>query len=985
MQIILFLKKQKKYMKKLLLLSCLFLSLTNVTSQNFSTEKKKDSQGYSYETVKNDKTGVRVYTLQNGLKVYLAQNTDEPRIQTYIPVRTGSNNDPSDNTGLAHYLEHMVFKGTSKIGTQNWETEKKLIAQISDLYEQHKAETNPEKKKALYKRIDEVSQEASKYSVANEYDKLISSLGAKGTNAHTYLEETVYKNNIPANELEKWMIIEKERFSELVLRLFHTELEAVYEEYNRAQDNDGRIVNYELMSALFPATPYGQQTTIGKPEHLKNPSMVAIHNYFNTYYVPNNMAVILVGDLDFDKTIKMVDQYFGTFAYKELPKRKQTVEKPMTSIVEREVKSPTAERLMMAWRTSGVGTKEALLADITSNILSNSGEVGLINIDINQKQLALGAGAYTSVFNDYGFQALTISVKDGQSLEDGKKLMLSEIEKIKKGAFDDWMIQAVINNMKLDRMKNYESGDGLATSLYRSFIEERSWNETLSEINELSKISKADVVKFAKSFYKDNYVIVYKRKGINDKLVRVSNPAITPIQLNRDSQSEFYKNFATLKSTDLTPVYVDFKKEIQTKKVKNTNISFVKNNTNTISNLYYIFNMGSDHNKKLSLAMGMLDYLGTDKISAEDIKKEFYKIGVTYSVNVGNDLSYIYLSGFESNLPKGVAMLENLLRNVKPDQEVYNTTVTTILNTRVNSKKRKENIMLALTNYAKYGKDSRFRDILSEKELKEMNVSELTDLLKGIADYEHQIFFYGNDLNPIVDALEKNHNLNANKAIPTPKVYQEPATTNEVYFANYDMVQTEMTRIAKGEKYNSTLTGTANVFNSYFGSGLSSIVFQEIRESKSLAYSARAYYGMANEKNLNDYMQVSIGTQANKLPQAVDAISTLLNDMPKIEKQFNNAKESSLKQIASTRIIKTNIFFNQMSLKKLGFDYDIRKDTYKKIQNLTLEATNDFFNKEVKTKKYNTAIIGKKESIDFEALTKLGTIEEVSLEEIFNY
>lgn len=972
-------------MKKLVLLSSLFLSLTTVSSQTFTTENKKDAQGYAYETVKNDKTGVRIYTLKNGLKVYLAQNTDEPRIQTYIPVRTGSNNDPSDNTGLAHYLEHMVFKGTSKIGTQNWETEKKLIAQISELYEQHKAETDPEKKKAIYKRIDEVSQEASKYSVANEYDKLISSLGAKGTNAHTYLNETVYKNNIPANELEKWMIVEKERFSELVLRLFHTELEAVYEEYNRAQDNDSRIVNYEMMSALFPTTPYGQQTTIGRPEHLKNPSMVAIHNYFNTYYVPNNMAVILVGDLDFDKTIKMVDKYFGTLAYKELPMKKLVVEKPMTAIVEKEVKSPTAERLTMAWRTSGVGTKEALLADITSNILSNSGNVGLIDIDINQKQLALGAGAYSTTFNDYGYQALVISVKEGQSLEEGNKLVLSEIDKIKKGAFDDWMIQAVINNMKLDRMKNYESGDGLATSLYRSFIDGRSWTETLSEINELSKITKADVVKFANDFYKDNYVIINKRKGVNDKLVRVSNPGITPIQLNREAQSEFYKKFSKLTSTELTPVYVDFKKEIQTKKVKNTPVSFIKNNTNSISNLYYIFNMGSDHNKKLSLAMGMLDFLGTDKMSAEDVKKEFYKIGVTYSVNAGSDLSYIYLSGLESNLPKGIALLENLLKNVKPDQEVYNTTVTTILNTRVNSKKRKENIMVALTSYAKFGKDSRFRDILSEKELKEMKASELTDLLKDLTNYEHQIFFYGTDLNPIVAALEKNHNLNASKIIPSPKVYPEPETTNKVYFANYDMVQAEMTRIAKGEKYNSNLTGTVNVFNSYFGSGLSSIVFQEIRESKSLAYSARALYGIANDKKLSDYMQVSIGTQANKLPQAVDAISALLTEMPKIEKQFNNAKDSSLKQIASTRIIKTNIFFNQMSLKKLGFDYDIRKDIYATIQNLTLDTTNDFFNKEVKTKKYNTAIIGKKESLDFEALKKLGTIEEVSLEEIFNY
>jgi zinc protease len=381
----------------------------------------------------------------------------------------------------------------------------------------------------------------------------------------------------------------------------------------------------------------------------------------------------------------------------------------------------------------------------------------------------------------------------------------------------------------------------------------------------------------------------------------------------------------------------------------------------------------------------MLEYWGTTTMSPEDVKKEFYKIGVSYSVNVGNDRTTITLSGLENNLPKGVALLENLLKNVKPDQAVYNTQVETTLNNRANAKKRKESISAALTNYAKYGKNSRFRDILSEKELKEMDITKLADMVKELTSYEHQVFFYGTDLNTIITALEKNHNLAANKAIPAPKQYVEQETSNKVYFANYDMVQAEMGRVAKGEKYNPAFGGIASVFNSYFGSGLSSIVFQEIRESKSLAYSANAFYGMANDKNLNDYMSVNIGTQANKLPQAVDALNNLLADMPRIDKQFNNAKESSLKQIASSRIIKTNIFFNQLGLKKLGFDYDIRKDTYARIQNLTLEGTNDFFNKEVKTKQYNTAIIGKKENLDFEALKKLGEIEEVTLEEIFNY
>lgn len=194
-------------MKKLFI-SISLLFMMNAMAQKFETQTNTDKQGYTYETVKNDQSGVRVYTLKNGLKVYLAKNDDAPRIQTYIPVRTGSNNDPSDNTGLAHYLEHMVFKGTSKLGTSDWAKEKALLAQISDLYEQHKAEKDPAKKKALYKKIDEVSQEASKYAIANEYDKAISSLGATGTNAHTWLDETVYKNNIPSNELEKWLKVE---------------------------------------------------------------------------------------------------------------------------------------------------------------------------------------------------------------------------------------------------------------------------------------------------------------------------------------------------------------------------------------------------------------------------------------------------------------------------------------------------------------------------------------------------------------------------------------------------------------------------------------------------------------------------------------------------------------------------------------------------------------------------------------------------------
>ncbi len=959
-------------------------ALMMADAQKFETKKTTDNSGYQYETVINDKTGVRVYTLKNGLKVFLAKNDDAPKIQTYIPVRTGSNNDPADNTGLAHYLEHMMFKGTSNLASANWAKEKPLLDQISNLYEQHKAEQDPEKKKALYKKIDEVSQEASKYAIANEYDKAISSLGASGTNAHTWLDETVYKNNIPNNELEKWLKVEKERFSELTLRLFHTELEAVYEEFNRSQDNDGRLVNYELMDALFPTHPNGQQTTIGKSEHLKNPSMVAIHKYFDEYYVPNNYAMVLVGDLDFDKTIKLVDQYFGSFKYKELPKKQTITEKPMTKIVERTVKSPSTPRLQMSWRSDSYGTQNARLADIVGNILTNSGDSGLIDLNINQQQKALRAMAYESAFKDYGSFSLIIVPKNDQTFDEAKKLMLDQIELVKKGEFQEWLIPAIINDMKIQRMKTFETADGLASSLYGTYINDRTWAQELNEINEYEKITKADVVKFANEFFKDNYVIIKKEKGVNDKLVRVENPGITPIKLNREEQSSFLKEILAEKSSEIKPEFIDYAKAIKTDKIGDKKVSFVHNKYNDIAQAHFVFPFGSDNDKELSLATQVIQYLGTNKLSAEELKKEFFKLGISNDFRTSNDQLRISLSGLEENMPKAIELLKNWMQNAKPDQKVYAENVKTILEGREVAKKDKGRIMAALSNYAKYGKVSRFTDILSKEQLEAINSVDMTNKVQNLLKMPYEIFFYGQDFNAFKKYAKPFVEKETMK-VAAKQNYPEPATDGNVYFTNYDMVQTEMAKVAKGHNVNLANMGKISVFNEYFGRGLSSIVFQEIRESKSLAYSAYVSYASSSELNRPDYVTTYIGTQANKLPQAVTAMDELMANLPQIPAQFNNAKNAALKQIASGRINRTNIYFNQLNLKKLGVDYDLRKDIYKEIEKLSLADLTNFYNSEMKPMKYNTAIIGKKENLDMGALNKMGKFHEVSLEEIFGY
>lgn len=959
----------------------------NDKKEEKASENHTDDAGFNYVTYANDPTGLRLYTLDNGLKVYLSKNEEEPKIQTLIAVRAGSTYDPADNTGLAHYLEHMVFKGTSEIGTQDWEKEQVLLKEISNLYEEHKSTADAEEKKKIYRKIDSVSQEASKLSIANEYDKMVSSLGSEGTNAFTSSEQTVYVNKIPSNELDRWLTVESERFSELVLRLFHTELEAVYEEFNRGQDSDGRKQYQAVLEGLYPNHPYGTQTTIGESDHLKNPSMEAIHDYFNKYYVPNNMAVILSGDLDFDTTIQKVSDAFGSYEQKEVNHPSFPEAEPITAPIEKEVFGPTSESVYLAYRTNGVGSEDQKKVVLIDYILANS-QAGLIDLNLNQQQKVQRASSFTNFDNDYGFHLLYGMPKEDQSLEEVKDLLIGEVEKIKSGDFEDWLIEAVINDLKLSNIRQYENASAVAYAHLDAFIHFQEWEENLKFLDELATISKQELVDFANEHYKDNYVAVYKRKGEDPNIAKVENPGITPIQLNRDKESDFIAEFNKTESPELQPQFVDYKKAIKKSETESgLPVSYILNETNDLFNLYFIFDMGQDNDKELSLAAGYLDYLGTDKYSPEEVKQEFYKLGINYFVNSGTDRTYVGLSGLKENLPEGMKLLNHLWENATVNEEAYAKYVDQILKERQDGKTQKGNILFnGLMNYGKYGEDSRLRNVYTASELQEKNPAELVQKLKDLRNYKQRIFYYGKDVENAVATLDENYKVQSDlKEYPEAKTYTEKETGGNVYFVDYDMVQSEMLFLAKGEDFDAENMAATSLFNTYFGSGLSSIVFQEIRESKSLAYSAYSSYQMASEVDKPNYVMAYIGTQANKMPQAVDAMMELMTNMPEAEEQFQAAKEATLKKIAAERITKTSIFWNYESLKKRGLDNDMRKEMYETIQDMSLADLKKFFNKNIKGQNYNVLVIGDKEEVDIDALNKLGEVQVMDIDFLFNY
>jgi len=980
-------KHLKFYSFALIAILCSCNTSNDTHSNGFNPEIKTDANGFAYEAITNDPTGLRLYTLENGLTVYLSKNSEEPKIQTYIAVRAGSNYDPKESTGLAHYLEHMVFKGTSKIGTIDWEKEKVYLDQISSLYEAHRAETDPEKKLALYKKIDTVSLEASSYSVANEYDKMTSSLGATGTNAHTWFEETVYQNKIPTNELSKWLTLEEERFSELVLRLFHTELEAVFEEFNRGQDNDGRKGYAAMLEGLFPTHPYGQQKTIGTAQHLKNPSLIDINNYFEKYYVPNNMAMVLVGDFDFEETIQEVNKTFGNLERKEVNHPVLPLEEKITSVITKEVFGPTAESVNLAFRSEGISTKEEKFVTLCDMILAN-GSAGLIDLNLNQKQLVQRAGCSPTFLNDYGYHSFYGSPKEGQSLDEVKRLILDQIDLLKKGEFDEWMIEAVVNDMKKSQLQQFENSTDLASAYYDAFIHHVKWSDKIQFIGDLNAISKQELIDFANEFYQDNYVVTYKRKGVDNGIVKVSNPGITPINLNRNQSSDYMAEFNAIESKPLEPLYVDYDSAInKTTTANGLSLSYIENESNDLFDLNIIFDMGSDSDKKLGLAVGYLDYLGTDTYSAEALRKEFYKLGIDYYVSAQAEQTYVGISGLKENLPKGLELLEHLWNHAVADQDSYNDYVAAIAKERQDNKTSKGRILQSgLLNYAIYGENSRLRNIIPVSELTTVDPLELVEIVKQLKNYKQRLFYYGKDVKNAITAVNDFHSTPSELIeYPVPATYIEKETGGNVYYVDYDMVQSEMMFVAKGAPFKAENMAVSVLFNTYFGGGLSSIIFQEIRESKSLAYSAWSNYSTASKKENSNYVMAYIGTQANKMPEAVEAMMDLMNNMPEAEEQFNAAKEATLKQLASQRITKSNIFWNYERLQKIGIDTDNREAMYNAIKNMKMVDLRNFFNENIKGENYNVMVIGNEKDIDFTALNTLGKVQKMDIDYLFNY
>lgn len=938
-----------------------------------------------FDSVPGDPLNARIYTLQNGLKVFMSVYKDAPLIQTYIAVRVGSRNDPPETTGLAHYFEHMMFKGTESFGTSDWQKEKPLIDRIDSLFEQYRQEQDENRRAAIYHEIDSLSFEASRIAISNEYDKLMDAIGSQGSNAGTSNDYTIYMENIPSNEIENWARIESNRFAKPVLRLFHTEVETVFEEKNRSLTSDSRKVSETTLKLLFPNHPYGRQTTLGETEHLKNPSMKNIREFFAKYYVPNNMAICMAGDFDPDSAIRVISNYFSELVPATVPELTWDPYKPLTKPVIDTITGLEAESVRIAWGFDAPApSRDALILRMIGTILYN-GKAGLIDLNINQEQKALNANGYPGIMNDYSYLSLSGRPKTGQSLEEVRDLLLEQIGKLKNGDFPDWMIEAAVNNFRLSLVRQSESNQGRAMAMSNAFLSEIPWEQSVRFIADIGKIGKAEIMAFANQYLLDNYALIYKKQGPPEDVRKIAKPPITPIQMNYTDESQFLKDIRNSKVKPIEPVFLDYDKDLTNLEIRpGLRLLYVKNQEDDFFNFTLYFNTGRNSDKELHFALNLLPYLGTTQHTAAEIKQEFYRIACDLDISAREEESTITISGLARGFDRALELLGELLADCQPDQAALDNLVANTLKSRKDQKSNQQEIFNALVSYGIYGQNSPYKNILSEASLRFLSAENLVREIHDLCGVKHQVLYYGpHGTDQLITDLDRIYKTPENLVEPPPMTVftEQPTDRNQVLFVHYDAKQTRLQTIIREFRYDPAMVPEISLFDYYMGN----LSFQELREKRALAYTAYSRF-LAPPDLVRYYVATGfIGTQNDKMIEAFHALNQLYDEMPLSEVGFTAARDAIISKIRSERITRMSILWNYIDAEKKELKKDIRNDVFRKVRDMGSQEIRAFQEQYLKSKAKTYVVLGKEEEMDFDGLHQLGPVTKLSLVDIFGY
>ena len=936
-----------------------------------------------------DNLKVETFHLSNGLKVIMAESHDQPKIYGSVVVHAGSKNEDPAATGVAHYFEHIMFKGTDRIGTTNWKAEQPYLDSISDLYDQIQATADPTRRHELQLEVNRLNIEASRYAIPNETDAILQQMGCTGLNAGTTYDYTVYYNTLPSNQLENWMEVYAERFRNPVYRLFQGELEAVYEERNIYANEQMYTFSRNIFTESFGEHPYSRDI-IGHDEHLKNPQPSAMKRFYDKYYVASNMTLILVGDFNIPEAKAMAEKYFSIWP-KGKPVKEPVYKLPsFDSRVVKNVKQTPLKVGLIVMPGVKENHPDELALGVISSILS--GGNGRLD-ELSTEGKLMGAMLMPLSMQDAGSNVILYIPKlIGQKHEDAEELIWAAIDSVREGRFSDKLLQSIKMNRLIGRKEMIESYYGIADLLQSLETSGSNYDEWQRDNERLMQLTREDIMEVANRYYDRNHcTIIRSSMGFPDKAETIKPDWDHLEAQNQGEKTDFAKHIADRKVKEIEPQVLDYKKLVQTVPVtKNCTLYTSQNPKNNLFSLDIYYHYGTFDNHNIEQAMSYFSSIGAGDMTPEQYRIEMNCLGGSFYLYSGHDYSYFTLTGPEENMEKILELAMFKLKNPRHDPQQLKNLVEQLEASKKEAKNDASTWTSALYEYILYGDSSDYINHATIKEIKKMKGEDLVALIDNIFGRDGYVTYVGNKSPEEVALLLRKENLIRDNVTVMPKRVRKPRsfTENAVYYAsNKKFLKSDIDFYIPSSNFDYEKDRAAcAMFNEYMSGSMAGIFFQEIREMRSLAYNTYGYYSYDRFNRTPSLYYGYVGTQCDKTVDAVAAMRDLMVTFPDRAAKFDGARDYLISVRNSNYLTFRSLPYNyRYLLEEEKTDHDNRTEITNEIAKMNYEQMKDFHKKYVEGRPMLIFISGNAKKMDIKALEKYGKMTEVKYKQMIKF
>ena len=946
----------------------------------------------SYQSQAEDLNALKVkeYRLENGLTVWLNEDHSQPKVFGAVVVKAGAKDCP--DTGIAHYFEHMMFKGTDRIGTLDYESEKVLLDSIAMKYDELAMTEDTAARARLQKEINELSIRSSEYVIPNEFNRLINRFGGSGLNAATSYDATIYFNTFSPQYMVQWAEINSERLINPVFRLFQSELETVYEEKNMYGDFIGGQVMDTLMARYFGPHPYAYPI-IGSTKNLKNPRLTEMHKFFEDYYVASNMALILSGDFDAQQVMPILEKAFSRIRSGNAPKQEKVMLPPFNGRETMKVKFPIPfiKSMGLGFRGVSANHEDQVVLNIAVNLLNNANGTGYLDKLMVEHKL-MGALAINESMNEAGILAVAIMPKLLiQSYSSAEKMVWDEINRVKNGDFSDEMF----NSLKLEQKRQYASSleniDSRATVMMNLFSQGKSWNDYLNEVARIESITKEDVVRVAQKYFSNNYLCVTKSTGKYPK-DNLPKPAFSPVvPRNADASSSYAKQLEKIPEQQVAPRIIDFEKDVKTSKLTPlVTLYTTPNPLNDIFTLNISYGIGALEQPELMQLTNYLQLLGTESLSFEQFRSRLQSIGSTLAFDVTSDAFVMKVTGFDNHIDETMELVGDFIRHAKADDKKLRQIVD---DAKVSEKaffKSGDNVASALLEQVKYGDQSRYLRKLSLSQIKKLKGKDMLAIYDKVRSVQCDLHYCGTlPVEKVIGTIRQHLPLERTTIASNSPYYRELKQYDRptVFFIDMpDMAQSIVYGYVKGDPVDDKASRHASrLFSVYFGGDMSSLMFQEIREFRSFAYRTSGRYQLPNHahKGTAGSFTAMLSTQSDKTLDALGVLDSLIREMPLKPERMEAVKQTLVNRINNDYPPFRNLSEKVASTRMEGFDRDPAEEFLRDIATMDMQDISRFYREQISGRPVVYVIAGNRKHIDMKKLAKYGTIIKVKKKDIY--